>query len=755
MAAHSSAPSAAPSSRGASGGRGAAGAGHDGGDDEIFDEPTSRRLDVILRALPEKELGSLIARMGIRIDPGKRIDTPSQVARALVGNPDVRDTSRLSAGSRELLHRIAEAGGTLVVPTVPAGLEPLLARGVVFGRRTDHGIELVLPTAFLVQLKSWEGEDPRALRALLAQAQFDPLNAIASHYLGRPANPPIALSLEPAWEILSDPDRLAEEIEKLAPLERRLLESIEMVGGEVETQELLDLEREPLRLRGAAGVTATRRGAGFSLEKRAFLVPIHPNRHVIPTEAARIIGAERRRLRENRRAEIRSFVLEEDHAPRRARFATDPAFVAVAMAFSVRELGGEIRPGVGTPRTLIQKLGQRFGREPEAIALLAAISRAIGLWDPTASSPATPPGSLAMYELSQLLFTTWRRGGAWDEARIDREVLRVAESSRDASPIGALREMVIDALTDLGEGRWVPWHSLEGYLGADERVPGIERLLRRWADRAGVEVPDVLTITRRVALETLPALGIIDLGGSAEEIAAGAPTVRLTPRGRALLAGTPPTIDPAPSKFIDTQALRVGQSAKIAHILALGPFAELGRVGAELDLLLTPQALARALSVGLDTDALRARIELIAPLPNSISQLLIQASAIIGRGSLVGASGFLWVDDAEIRELLRTRRPACELFVDPSPPGGLIVLPDIDLERVVRRCRTLGVEVEAEAGVLRARAGASVPARPAPSRPGSNPPPKMGSTPPPPAARCTTPPEGTARQRRTPVPTKR
>src|SRR5262249_4059281 len=162
----------------------------------------------------------------------------------------------------------------------------------------------------------------------------------------------------------------------------------------------------------------------------------------------------------------------------------------------------------------------------------------------------------------------------------------------DASPIGALREMVIDALQDLGEGRWVPWHSLEGYLGADERIAGIERLLRRWSERAGVEPPDVLATTRRIALETLPALGSIDLGGSAEEIAAGGPTVRLTPRGRSLLAGAKPTIDPTPSKFIDTQALRVGQSAKIAHVLGLAQFSELGRVGDQLDVLLTPQAIA-------------------------------------------------------------------------------------------------------------------------------------------------------------------
>jgi hypothetical protein len=733
-------------------------------------DASARRLDVILRALPETELNALIGRMGIRVDPGKRIDTPSQAARSLVGIPDVRDTSRLSTSSRELLHRIAEAGGSLVVPSVPAGLEPLVARGVVFGRRTELGIELVLPTAFLLQLKSWEGEDPRALRALLAQAPFETLSAIAGHYLGRPANPPIALSLEPAWEVLSDPEHLHEELEKVPPVERRLLESIEAVGGEVDTQELLDLEREPLRLRGAGGVTATRRGAGFSLERRAFLIPIHPNRHVVPTEVANIVGADRKRMRETRRAQIRSFVLEEDHAPRRARFASDPAFLAVAMAFCVREPGNEVRAGVGTPRSLLVKLAQRFGRDAETISLVAALSRAVGLWDPTAASPATPPGSLAMYELSQLLFTTWRRGGAWDEARAEREALRVAEANRDASPIGALREMVIDALTDLGEGRWVPWTALEGYLAADERVPGIERLLRRWAERAAVDVPDVLTVTRRVALETLPALGIIDLGGSAEEIAAGAPTVRLTPRGRALLSGVRPTIDPTPSKFIDTQALRVGQSARIAHVLGLAPFAELGRVGAELDLLLTPHALARALSAGLESDAVRTRIELIAPLPDTISHLLVQASAVIGRGQMVGAGGFLWIDDVEVRELLRTRRPASEIFVDPSPPGGLLILPDVDPERVVRRCRALGVEVEVDAGLLRVRGATNLtppPGRsmtPMPARPGSTPPPggmpsPTGSsrgTPPPTGSSRGTPADGTPRARnKTPPPLKR
>src|SRR5690349_20842884 len=62
-------------------------------------DESPRKLDSILRALPEMELKNLISRMGIRIDSAKRIDAPSQAARALVGIPDVRDPSRLPNAS--------------------------------------------------------------------------------------------------------------------------------------------------------------------------------------------------------------------------------------------------------------------------------------------------------------------------------------------------------------------------------------------------------------------------------------------------------------------------------------------------------------------------------------------------------------------------------------------------------------------------------------------------------------------------------
>jgi hypothetical protein len=691
------------------------------------DVRSPRRLVDILRALPSGELESLIARLGIPIVAAKRIDTPSQVARALVSLPEVRDPSRLPGASAELLHRIAEARGSLLVQSIPIGLEPLVARGIVFARMrgepppssrpgapsSQTTIELVLPHAYIVQLRSWEGEDPRGVRALLAQAPFETVSAIASHYLGRPATPPIALSLEAAWEVLSDSGKLTEEIDKLAPVERRLLEALEREGGEVETEELLDLEREPMRLRGATGATPSRRGVGFALERRGLLVPVHPNRHVVPTEVALVVGAAHLEARETRRAEIKSFVLDVDHAPRRARFADDPIALTMALALAMREPGVEVREGVGTPRSLVTRLAQRFGRDAEAVALLAALSRAIGLWDPSSMSSASPPGSFALHELPRALYVAWWHGGAWDEARPDGEVLRLAPEARDSSPVGVIREMVLDALRELGEGRWIPWQAVSDYVRDDTRTAGVARLLRRWGERASVEPPSPVDVARRIALESLPALGAIDVGiiemGQAnpdEDESEGrvGPTLRLTARGRALLSGKHPTFDPGASKFIDGQVLRLGPQARVAAVLALSPLVEIGKVADHIDLILTPPGLARALSAGVEAEVVRSRIEAIAPMPESLSQIVAQASVVVGRGSALQAGGFLWIDDANVRELLRSRRQTADLFIDPSPPGGLLLQANVDFERLVRRCRALGVEVTIEGPVVRSRA---------------------------------------------------
>lgn len=564
----------------------------------------------------------------------------------------------------------------------------------------------------MVQLRAWEGDDPRGARALLAQASPEVASSIASHYLGRPATPPLALSLEAAWEVLNDPHALAKEVEALAPLERKLLKAVEKVGGEVDTEELLDLEREPMRLRGATGATPSRRGVGFALERRGFLIPVYPNRHVVPTEVAAVVGAQRRAEREAQRREILSYVLAEDHAPRRARFAEDPVPLALALALSVRDPSIDVRPGVGTPRSLISKLATRFGKHPDAVALIAALSRAMGLWDSSVVSVTSPPGASRVGDLGRLLFETWLRGGAWDEARPDGEVLRVATEAREASAVGVLRRIVLDALRELGDGRWAPWEAVAGFVRADSRTPGLARLLERWAQRAGVETSTPGEIARRIACETLHALGVVDLGDPADE--SEQPTLRITPRGRAYITGTAlpnPDAQREASRFIDGQVLRIGPADRIGSVVALAPLIEIGSVTGNLDVSVTQHTLSLALSAGFESESLKARLEALAQLPDPIERMLTQASAVLGRAEFVQTQGFLWVEDNEIREMLRTRRQTADLFVDPSPPAGLLLQPGTDIERVARRCRALGVEVVVDGEVYRTARSLTPPVR--------------------------------------------
>ncbi|MEY4548419.1 MAG: hypothetical protein RL685_4614, partial [Pseudomonadota bacterium] len=565
--------------------------------------------------------------------------------------------------------------------------------------------------------------------------------------------------------------------------------AIEELGGEVDTEELLELEREPLRLRGAAGATPSRRGVGFALERRGFLVPIHPNRHVIPSEVTALVGAGRRAAQDERRRQIRAVVEADDHSPRRAVFAHDPAPLALAMAALVRERNLDVRSDLGTPRSLVTRFATRFGQDTQRVALIAALSRAVGLWDASARNASAPPGSWTLAELGQQLFEVWRNGGAWDEARPEGEVLRAAGASREASVIGVIRAIVLESLMDLGEGRWIPWQSISAFVLTDSRAPGLARLLERWAQRCGVDPKSVTleAVAERIAFESLYVLGCVDLGdidrgdvglgvdertveaGDADALAlsveglraaeeqsvgsssatesedaseidgtsfreerlsnaddgwdaapaapaagpamGGARILRITPRGRAYLSSVAPELKRA-SLFTDSQVLRLGDEVRVAQVLSLVPFVEVGRVEEQLDVVITPSTVATALASGLEAPVIRQRLESIARLPEPLERALVQASAVLGRAQYVASPGFLWVDDPELRELLRSRRQTADLFIEPSPPGGLLLAPGVDLERVTLRCRTLGVEVFAESdartGAVSVKAGAAL-----------------------------------------------
>ncbi|MCE7893634.1 MAG: hypothetical protein DYH12_28705, partial [Sorangiineae bacterium PRO1] len=260
------------------------------------------------------------------------------------------------------------------------------------------------------------------------------------------------------------------------------------------------------------------------------------------------------------------------------------------------------------------------------------------------------------------------------------------------------------ALRELGDGRWAPWEAVAAFVRADSRTPGLARLLERWAQRAGVEVSTPAEIAQRIACETLHSLGVVDLGDPSDD--SERPTLRITPRGRAYITGTAlpnPDAQREGSRFVDGQVLRIGPADRIGSVVALSPLIEIGSVTGSLDVSVTQHTLSLALAAGFDADNLKGRLEALAQLPDPIERMLTQASAVLGRAEYVPTQGFLWVEDNEIREMLRTRRQTADLFVDPSPPAGLLLSPGTDIERVARRCRSLGVEVVVDGEVYRTR----------------------------------------------------
>jgi hypothetical protein len=132
------------------------------------------------------------------------------------------------------------------------------------------------------------------------------------------------------------------------------------------------------------------------------------------------------------------------------------------------------------------------------------------------------------------------------------------------------------------------------------------------------------------------------------------------------------------------------------------------RTDEALEVLVSPAAISRAIARGSTPDELRERLMAVAELTPELKELLDHASVVVGKGALVAVGAFLWVDNPDVREMLRQARTTVEFFVDPSPPGGLLVAAGVDLERLVRRCRGLGVEIDvAQDLTLRASRGSN------------------------------------------------
>ncbi|MEI8255687.1 MAG: hypothetical protein WCJ30_08450, partial [Deltaproteobacteria bacterium] len=411
------------------------------------------RLQEALALLSVEERAALRALRRIVLDPRKKIDEIEQTARALIAETDLRH-SRFPSDVRTLLARLAAANGTLGNAASDPGASMLGELGIAYqargggvagrgarrtGKRLAAGV-LVLPSAFQIQVPAGPGDDPRSLRVCLGFVESEIVPALVSTVVGKPLAVTGPLALQEVWEVLSLPGEIAQRVAQLPAAEARLLDAIERAGSEVTTEELLALDQTPGLYRTAAGIAVPKRGAPYMLQRRGFLFQIGVDRFVLPTEVSRVVGASRAAERAGRRAQVLATLKSDDFAPRRARYARDPSLAAAAALALLRHWEVTFRDDAGAPRGTIRRIAERIGEREETVALWVAVMRAGGLCRLLVTDAAAP-GSLSgitVADLGGLMRATYRRGGAWDETRVDAEVARTGFSERGTTAAPAL-----------------------------------------------------------------------------------------------------------------------------------------------------------------------------------------------------------------------------------------------------------------------------------------------------------------------------
>lgn len=659
------------------------------------------RLQEALATLSPEEREVLRARRKITLDPRKRIDEIEQTARALVAETDLRH-SRFPADARALLVRLVAANGLLAGGMRDPGAALLCELGIAYPARNESAASrspartgkrlaagtLVLPSAFLVQVPAGEADDPRSLRVCLGFVENEILPSLVATVVGRPLAVTGPLALQEVWEVLTAPGELAERVRQLPSAEARLLDAIERAGGEVTTEELLALDQTPGLYRTASGIAVPKRGAPFMLQRRGMLFPIGVDRFVLPTEVSRIVGAARQRERAGRRAEILASLSADDHAPRRARYARDPALPAAAALAMLRCWEVPIRDDAGVPRGAIRRIAERLGEREESVALLVALARAAGLGR-LLSHDALAAGSLAaltVADLGPLLRNTYRKGGAWDETRLEGESVRSGAGERATTALHALRGIVFDALEELARERWVPVDMVVRYALDDPRAAGAARIHERARrERPGVHRDTIEQALRVMLTESIPAVGLADLSEDGQ-------TIRLSTRERV-------TSDAAAGATVVRHALEVRASTPLCPLLDLADFAEPDHIRPDTNtivLALGMPALARARARGLTSESIVARLAAVglrAPFPPVLAEIIEEAGAAREVG-LLPVSAALLVEDPELRASLRADASMRRHLLDVEAGSFLFVRADSDVARLQTRLARLGVRVQ-------------------------------------------------------------
>jgi hypothetical protein len=691
------------------------------------------RLQTALEMLSPAEREALRARRGIRIDPKKRLDEIEQTARALVAETDLRH-SKFPADVRQLLQRLAVANGTLPGGANDPGAKLLCDLGIAF-RPTPPAVAsaktkgvratpvsgpriaattLVLPSAFLVLVPVGEGEDPQSMRACFSMIDPEIVGPMVAQVLGKPLGIAGALALQEVWEALSIAGWIEKQVAELPGAESRLLDAIERVGGEVNTEELLALDQAPGLYRTQSGIAVPKRGAPYMLQRRSLLFQLGVERFVVPTEVARIVGLPRQSERASRQASIQAAVRAEDHLPMRARYARDPSIAVVASMSMLRTWEVPVRPDIAVPRAALKRVAERLGDREESVGMLIALSRAAG-FGRLATPLASAVGSLQLRvcEVGPTLWKTYVHGGAWDETRLEPEVLRSGVVARATTSVVTARRVLLDALEVVAKESWATLEAVLEYASTDPRHAAVQRLHERaMRERPGVFRATLEEAYREMLTHSLPVLGAVD-------VAEDGSAVRLV--GRVAPGAT--EMRPLPVKeskpTVSRTSLDVPSTAWMHSLLDLSDFGEFDHIKPEpapgsLIFTLGAAALTRGLARGLtgqQVEGILKSVGLTTPFPATAAELVTGLSDS-REASFVGCSGVIITDDPVVRAELRSDPSVRRMLIDVDAGDILLVRAEADMERLQTRLARLGVRLTELKPASAATAAASIPPPP-------------------------------------------
>jgi hypothetical protein len=463
-----------------------------------------------------------------------------------------------------LFSAMIRAGGRLELAEVAATglsdgtLAELLAEGIV----AQGAGALWLSAAAWLGLPQRSWEDPRSLRVLVASADSDTRAALAR--TGAPAMTGTAalLGLEALTIRLRNPELLQRGLEAAAPAEQKLLAAVLELGGEVELEQLLDLEQDGMRLRTATGLVRTRRGASHTLERRGWLLPMGRS-FVVPTEVREVLDATRLAELRARRQELATLAKTVDVAPDRAQFAQrgseralagllwlhgkrwerivsrlkrDRTQASISEALNQTENSEEIVEAALSPRYWAHAsravLGRQVTADPDlraALSVLMPLCVRIGCLSrrlPVSGIQGIPEGeALRLGDLDVALWSQWRLS-----QHVAEDLIALGPQER------ALRELTLASLISLAPDAWVEFHVTVDFVASQPGFAAIVHGVRvrqfsgqkaQAAEAAARE--HVLGALRRMLLLDLSSLGVLDWGIGADE---NTRPLRLTARAR-------------------------------------------------------------------------------------------------------------------------------------------------------------------------------------------------------------------------------